>query len=41
MYIYVELSIKDYSEFFEELIIEVVFKIVLKKFVWLEICYRR
>lgn len=29
MYIYVELSIKDYSEFFEELIIEVVFKIVL------------
>lgn len=31
MYIYFELSIKDYSKFFEELIIEVVFKIVLKK----------
>lgn len=41
MYIYVELSTKDYSEFFEESIIEVVLKIASKKLARLETRHRR
>lgn len=41
MYIYFELSTKDYSEFFEESIIEVVLKIASKKLARLETRHRR
>lgn len=41
MYIYFELSTKDYSKFFEESIIEVVLKTASKKLARLETRHRR
>lgn len=41
MFIYFELSTKDYSEFFEESIIEVVLKTASKKLARLETRHRR
>lgn len=41
MYIYFELSTKDYSKFFEESIIEVVLKIASKKLAGLGTRHRR